>query len=112
MDRQKEADPFHESEAGDIYDLYNACHGIVLSNGLLDISKLDEFSTEEAEALNVPRLREIWHHTETGCPRCASIISALDTARRRLKERAEVSSDERSKTADTDITNLISQRNG
>jgi len=44
------AEEFHDSELGDIYDLFNACNGEMV-NGLLDVSKLDEYSPEDAEAL-------------------------------------------------------------
>ena len=71
---------FHNSEAEDVYDLHNACNG-VLHNHLLDVRKLDELSREESAALNVTRLREIWAHTATGCLRCKKIISTLNSAR-------------------------------
>lgn len=71
---------FHNSEAEDVYDLYNACNG-VLHNHLLDVRKLDELSQEESAVLNVTRLREIWAHTATGCLRCKEIISTLNSAR-------------------------------
>ena len=41
-------DSFHDSESEDIYDLYNACNGLVRDDGLLDIRELDELSQEEA----------------------------------------------------------------
>jgi hypothetical protein len=102
VDLEKDADPFHDSETVDIYDLYNACNGVVLSNGLLDISKLDEFSPEESEALDVPRLREIWHHTKSRCSQCERIISTLNMVRGTLRAGAKDSSGERSNTADAD----------
>lgn len=110
MDQQeKDPDPFHDSsEAEDIYDLFNACNGIVLSNGLLDISQLDEFSPEDAEALNVPRLREIWSHTESGCSQCAKIISTLNMVRGTLGEGAEWTSGEPSNTSDADVIDSVS----
>ena len=73
-------DEFHNSEVGDIYDLYNACNGVLI-NGKLDIRKLDEYSAEDAEELNVPRLREVWAHMAAGCPLCENIISALNNLR-------------------------------
>lgn len=72
-------DPFHNSEV-DIYDLFNAVNGVVV-NGLLDISQLDEYTPQEAEELNVPRLREVWEHTASGCLRCATIVSILNDIR-------------------------------
>lgn len=103
VDREKDADPFHDSsEAEDIYDLFNATNGVVLSDGLLDISKLDEYSPEEAEALNVPRLREIWIHTKSGCPECEQIIRTLNMIRGTLREGTEAPSEEQSEASDTD----------
>ena len=75
---------FHDSESEDIYDLYNACNGIV-RDGLLDIRELDQFSQEEAEALNVERLKEIWAHTASGCSTCEEIIEILNKVRGSLK---------------------------
>ena len=72
-------DDFHNGEI-DIYDLYNICNG-VLRDGLLDLSKLDEYSDEDRESLNVARLREIWAHTATGCSKCESIVTKLNTVR-------------------------------
>jgi hypothetical protein len=79
-------DPYHDSDREDVYDLYNACNGVLLG-GLLDIRKLDELSKEELEALDVARLREIWDHTASGCSRCESIISTLNRARRTLRDK-------------------------
>jgi hypothetical protein len=78
--QQNNTHDFHDSEAEDVYDLYNACNG-VLHNHLLDVRKLDELSQEESAVLNVTRLREIWAHTATGCLRCKKIISTLNSAR-------------------------------
>lgn len=83
----KEADPFHDSESEDLVDLYVACNG-VQKNGRLDISQLDEYGPDEAEALNVPRLIEIWAHTD-GCPECERIIRRLDSIRGELREDVE-----------------------
>ncbi len=86
MDKDKGADEFHDSESEDVvYDLYNACNG-VLRDGLLDISKLDEFTPEESKALNVPRLKEIWKHTASGCLECQKIIATLNAIRETLRE--------------------------
>lgn len=73
-------DDFHRSEAGDIYDLYNACNG-VFRDGLLDLRMLEEYSPAEAEELNVPRLREVWAHAASGCYQCENIINALNNLR-------------------------------
>jgi hypothetical protein len=70
---------YHDSEAGDVYDLYNACNGIML-DGLLDVRKLDELSSEEMEVFDMERLREVWTHT-TGCSDCKKIIQTLNSAR-------------------------------
>jgi hypothetical protein len=78
-------DSFHNSESEDIYDLYNACNGIV-RNGLLDINELGKLSQQESAALNVPKLKEIWRHTATGCARCAHIIEILNLARQTLAQ--------------------------
>lgn len=99
-------DPFHDSEV-DIYDLYNAVNGVVL-NGLLDINQLDEYTPAEAEELNVPRLREIWHHTASGCPRCASIISTLNSIRGSLSADDEESLDGQTRELDIDAIDSIS----
>ena len=82
---EKTIDSFHDSESEDIYDLYNACNGIV-RNGLLDIRELDKLSQTESEALNVPRLREIWEHTTSGCCTCKDIVSALNLIRGTLAD--------------------------
>jgi hypothetical protein len=79
---------FHDSEAEDIYDLYNACNGVI-HRGLLDVRKLDELSEEELEVLNVSRLREIWMHTRSGCPTCAGIIDTLNSVRGILSDDEE-----------------------
>ena len=87
MAQEKDNDPFHDSEL-DVFDLYNFCNGMVREDGLLDIRVLDQFSQEEAAALNVVRLKEIWTHT-TDCPKCAAIIRTLNNIRGTLKEDAE-----------------------
>lgn len=75
---------FHDSEAGDIYALYNAVDGVIV-DGLLDVRKLEEYSAEDAKALNVPRLREVWEHTASGCSVCEGIIHALSRLRKSFK---------------------------
>lgn len=77
-------DDFHDSEIGDIYDLYNAVNG-VMYNGLLDIRKLEEYGPDDYEILNVPRLREVWEHSATGCTKCKDIITALSRMRDAMK---------------------------
>lgn len=82
-------DEFHDSDSGvDVFALYNACNGII-RNGFLDVSELDKYSPEEAEALNVSRLREIWEHTTTGCSQCREIIEALHVVRGAVREIAD-----------------------
>ena len=89
MAQEKDSDPFHDSsESEDLFDLFNACDGI-MRDGLLDIRVLDQFSKEEAAALNVVRLKEIWFHTASGCPKCSAIIRTLNTIRGTLREDAE-----------------------
>lgn len=70
----------HDSEAGDIYALFNACDGVIV-DGLLDVRKLDEYNVGDAEALNVARLRQVWEHTRSGCSECESIVRALTQLR-------------------------------
>ena len=82
-------DSFHESESEDIYDLYNACNGIVRDDGLLDIRELDQLSQEEAEALNVANLKKIWAHTATRCSTCEEIVRILNSVRGTLRTDTE-----------------------
>lgn len=88
MDLENDLNHFHDSDAGDIYDLYNACNG-VLHNGLLDVRKLDELSQAELEAFDLPRLRDLWSHTASGCSQCAGIITVLNEVRGTLNEHSE-----------------------
>lgn len=81
------AEEFHDSELGDIFDLYNACNGEMV-NGLLDVSKLDEYSPADAEALNVPRLRKVWEHMASGCSECETIVRGLGSLRESLAKAA------------------------
>ena len=85
MAQEKDSDPFHDSASEDVFDLFNACNGM-MRDGLLDIRVLDQFSEEDAAALNVARLKEIWTHTASGCAKCAAIIRTLHTIRGTLKE--------------------------
>jgi len=80
-------DEFHDSDI-DIFALFNACDGIIC-DGFLDVSELDKYSPADAEALNVPRLREIWEHTTTGCPKCREIIEALQDVRGAVRDAAD-----------------------
>ena len=108
VEQEKGADPFHDSESEeDVYDLYNACNG-VRHNGRLDIRKLDEYSPEEAEAINVPRLREIWDHTASGCSECERIIRTLDLIRGTLRENAEEQFGEQTEEMDVSVIDSIS----
>jgi hypothetical protein len=81
---------FHDSESGDIYDLYNACNGIVGIDGFLDVEQLNNYTPDEAEELNVPRLGEVWEHTKTGCLKCREIVRALNKVRRAVSDVADV----------------------
>ena len=77
-----DAGQFHDSELGDVYDLYNACNGVIREDGLLDVRKLKELSAEEKAVLNVSRLKEVWEHTATThCPICARIVRTLNEVR-------------------------------
>jgi len=98
---------FHDSESEDIYDLYNACNGIVRDDGLLDIRELDALSQEEAEALNVVRLKEIWAHTSTGCSTCQEIVQILNSVRGTLRADTEDSFGQ-IKGVDTNVIDSIS----
>ena len=84
MAQERRLDYFHHSEAGDVYDLYNACNG-AMSGGLLDVRKLDELTPREREALDVERLREVWDHTASGCETCAKIVRTLNDVRGKLR---------------------------
>lgn len=77
-----DTESFHDHESGDIYDLFNACNGVIMLDGLLDVEQLNNYTTEEAEVLNIIRLREIWEHTRTGCLHCRKIVEALRALRR------------------------------
>jgi hypothetical protein len=83
----EETEHFHDSEL-DVYDLFNACDGVLNSDGLLDVEQLNHYSPDEAEELNVAWLRAVWEHTATGCKRCAEIIEGLQNLRDTLRERS------------------------
>lgn len=108
VDRVHNTRHFHDRESleEDVYDLYNACNGVLDINGYLDVEQLKQFSPDEAEELNVSRLRVVWEHTATGCPRCAEIIETLNTLRKALRERAGKSSE--GKSGDDDINDIYS----
>jgi hypothetical protein len=83
---KNDAAQFHDNDSSeDIYDLYNACNGIMI-NGLLDIDRLDELNPAEKEEFDEARLREVWEHTATGCGQCATIIDILNRFRDRTRE--------------------------
>jgi len=105
---EKDAE-FHDSESEDIYDLYNACNGIVRHDGLLDVTQLNEYTPEEAKALNVPKLKEIWLHTKTGCPHCARVVKTLNAIRGSLREEEEEHFDKQTEVLNEDAidTNTI-----
>lgn len=84
--RKDTDDEFHNSATGiDIYALYNAVNG-KMRGRFLDVSELDKYSPADAEALNVPRLKEIWEHTRTDCDQCREIIDALDAVRGAIRD--------------------------
>ena len=87
-DQEDYLNEFHDSDSEDVYDLYNACNGL-MHNGLLDVRELDKLSMAELEVLDVARLREIWLHTASGCPTCAGIIRTLNAVRGTLSEDQE-----------------------
>ena len=88
MYQERGLDQFHDSELGDIYDLFNACNG-TMSGGLLDVRKLDELTPREREALDLGRLRQVWEHTAAGCVTCARIVRTLNTARGMTRRQAD-----------------------
>jgi hypothetical protein len=98
---------FHDSGSEDVYDLYNACNGIMV-DGLLDVSKLDELSPDEVEVLDVQRLKEVWAHTASGCARCAGIIRTLNVVRETLRGRVEEHSEGWPESVDVNINDPIS----
>jgi hypothetical protein len=71
-----------------VYDLFNACNGVVDTNGFLDVEQLNHYSPDETEELNVSWLRAVWEHTATGCVRCAEIVESLQSLRKTLRERS------------------------
>ena len=85
---ENDTENFHDSESGDIYDLFNACNGVMV-DGFLDVKQLNNYTAKEAEALNIIRLREIWEHTRTGCLHCHKIVDALRALRRATGDLAD-----------------------
>ena len=79
MKHEQTADDFHNDGSAEILALYNACNGVLL-NGRLDISKLEDYSPDDALALDIPRLRKIWTHS-AGCTQCDRVISFLNEIR-------------------------------
>jgi hypothetical protein len=98
---------FHDSESGDIYDLFNACNGIV-REGLLDVEQLNNYTPAEAEELNISRLREIWEHTKTGCLHCRDIVKALRMLRRTVSNVADDIRSHDDQDSDADINHISS----
>lgn len=112
MAQKNNTDDFHDSDLEDVYDLYNACNG-VLHKGLLDIRKLDELSQGESAALNIVRLRDIWQHTATGCMRCENIITTLNSVRGLLGECVEAEAvDEQDYLAEAGVPTILEGREG
>lgn len=89
--QEESNDEFHDSDSGvDVFALFNAIDGIIRDDGFLDVSELDKYSPEDAEALKVSRLKETWKHTTTGCRQCRQIIRALQDLRGELREVADI----------------------
>ncbi len=110
--RKDDKEQFHNSEV-DVFDLYNATNGLIGPDGLLDVNQLYEYTPQEAEDLNVPRLIEIWHHTKD-CPECARIVQTLNAVRGTLsedvdeQEEEEEPFDEEAEASDADVIDSIS----
>lgn len=101
-------DEFHDSDSGlDVFALFNACNGII-RDGFLDVSELDKYSPAEAEALNVPRLKEIWEHTTTDCLQCREIIEALGVVRGTVRDAADTADPDQGSQHDVDGIKPIS----
>jgi hypothetical protein len=105
--QEQETNEFHNSAGEDIYTLYLICDGDMYE-GWLDISKLDELSPQEAEGLNMARLREIWEHTRSGCAECRRIIRTLHLVREMLKEDAEELFEQQLEAVDANVIDSIS----
>ena len=102
-----ETDEFHDSDV-DVFDLYNACNGII-RGGFLDVRELDKYSPDDAKALNVPRLKEIWEHTTTGCLQCREIIEALHVVRGAVHDVADIEDPDDGPARDVDRIKSISK---
>lgn len=97
---------FHDSDSKeDVYDLFNACNGILI-DGFLDGSRLDELSPEEKDVLDVPRLKEILAHTRD-CEHCAAIIEKLTQLRGTLREKLAESKEDLSRLVEVEIKDTI-----
>jgi len=106
---ENDSDHFHDSESGDIYDLFNACNGIIVRDGLLDVDQLNNYTAKEAEALNIIRLKQVWEHTRTGCPDCRKIVAALHALRRVVGNVAgDIVSHQDDSETDPDINHISS----
>jgi hypothetical protein len=108
VDQQRGLNQFHDSELGDVYDLYNACNG-AMSGGLLDVSKLDELTAREREALDVVRLRKVWEHTATGCRTCAEIVRTLNIVRRAMQSHADGPPQSKSRPSPSDAPDHVEE---
>jgi ribosomal protein S14 len=91
-------DRYHRSGSGGIFELYNACNGRLV-DGRLDLSRLDELSGEELEALDVTKLRDVARHA-AGCAVCERIIRALTLTRAVIRETAGEGLQEQSQAVD------------
>ena len=103
MEHVEETDELHVGE-WDVFDLFNACNGIVDDKGLLDVEQLNHYTPDEAEELNIPALRMIWRHLADGCAHCDEIVRNLQKLRKTLRAR----STERPTTEEIDDTGSIS----
>ena len=104
-----EDDPLHYRKVEDLYDLYNACNG-VMHNGLLDIRKLAELSAEETEVLDIERLRQVWEHMES-CGRCQAIVKKLNSIREEMRKRADEPYRKSASPVDTDHVDPLPEQN-
>jgi hypothetical protein len=105
---KNDAAQFHDNDSSeDVYDLYNACNGIMI-NGLLDINRLDELSPAEKEEFDKAKLREVWEHTATGCEQCAAIIDILNRFRDRARESMQCRAEGQHEPADVNVDDPIS----
>jgi hypothetical protein len=73
------------------------------------VRELDKYSPEDAKALNVPRLKEIWEHTTTGCLQCREIIEALHVVRGAARDAADIEDPDDGPTRDLNRIKSISK---